>query len=68
VDGFRGCGVDRARRVIEDQDPRVGQDGARESNPLSLATRERRAPFADQRVVSVRAPDIAMVVRSPSGA
>ena len=32
--------VDRARRLVEDQDPRVGEQRARERDELALAERE----------------------------
>ncbi len=31
-----GADVDGARRLVEDQDPRVGEEGARERDQLSL--------------------------------
>ena len=48
-----GLGVDRAGGLVEDQDPRVDQQGAGDRNPLPLAARKRLAPLADQRVVAV---------------
>ena len=35
-----GADVDRARRLVEDQDPRVGEQRARERDELPLAERE----------------------------
>ena len=43
-----GADVDRRRRLVEDQDPRVGEQGAGERDELALAEREAacRAPAA----------------------
>ena len=35
-----GADVDRRRRLVEDQDPRVGEQRARERDQLALAERE----------------------------
>ena len=35
-----GADVDRARRLVEDQDPRVGEQRPRERDELALAERE----------------------------
>ena len=35
-----GADVDRARRLVEDQDPRVGEQRAREGDELALAERQ----------------------------
>src|SRR5205085_5137889 len=48
--------VDRARGLVEDQDPRVGQQGARERDQLSLAEREARAALTELRVVALLEP------------
>ena len=42
LDLLLGADVDRARRLVEDQDPRVGEQGAREGDELALAERERK--------------------------
>ena len=42
-----GLGVDRRQRIVQDQDPRLGGDGARQGHPLSLAARQGDAPLAD---------------------
>ena len=47
--------VDRRRRVVEDQDARVGEHRARDRDALPLTTRERVAVLADDRVVARRA-------------
>src|SRR5262249_48690129 len=48
-----GLGVERARRLVEDEDRRVPQDRPRDRNPLLLAAGEPVAAFADDRVVAV---------------
>jgi len=48
-----GLGVDRARRLVEDQDARVLEEGPRDRDPLPLAARELGPPLADDRAVSV---------------
>ena len=45
--------VDRRRRVVEDQDARVGEHRARDRDALPLPARERVAVLADDRVVAV---------------
>ena len=45
--------VDRRRRVVEQEDLRVGEQRARERDPLPLAARQRQALLADDRVVAV---------------
>ena len=47
--------VDRRRRVVEQQDLRVGEQRAGERDALALAARQREALLADDRVVAVRA-------------
>ena len=49
-----GRRVDRGGRVVEDQDPRVDDERARDRDPLALAARERDPALADHRVVAVR--------------
>ena len=46
--------VDRRGRVVEDQHLRVGEDGARDRDPLPLAAREREAALAEHRLVPLR--------------
>ena len=48
-----GADVDRARRLVEDQDPRVGEQRPREGDELALAEREAEAALAELRVVAV---------------
>ena len=45
--------VDGRGRVVEDQHPRIGEDGAGDRQTLALATREREAVLAEERVVAV---------------
>ena len=54
LDEDLGAGVHRGGRLIEDQDRRVGEDGARERDELPLAGRERGPSLADLGVESVR--------------
>ena len=49
-----GVRVHGRQRVVQDQDPRVDGQGARERRPLLLAARQRDAALADDRVVAVR--------------
>src|SRR5438552_2389643 len=49
-----GLGVERARRLVEDEDRRVAQDRARDRDALLLAAREAVAALADDGVVSLR--------------
>ena len=42
-----GCGVERARRLVEDQDRRILQQRARDREALALAAGERAAALAD---------------------
>ena len=46
--------VDRGGRVVEDQHRRVGEDRARDREPLTLAAGERVAALAEHRVVAER--------------
>ena len=48
-----GADVDRRRRLVEDQDPRVGEERAGERDELALAEREPRAALAELGVVAV---------------
>ena len=45
--------VDRRGRVVEDQHLRVGEDRARDRDPLPLAAREREAALAEHRLVAL---------------
>ena len=46
-------GVERGRRLVEDQDPRVLEQHPRDRDPLLLAARQLVAALADDRVVAV---------------
>ena len=54
VDAFLGGAVQRARRLVEDQDLRIAQQRARDRDPLSLTSRELHSAVAEHRVVAVR--------------
>ena len=61
--------VDRRRRVVEDQDPRVGEHRARDRDALPLPTRQREAVLADDRLVAVgQLVDEVVGAREPRGA
>ena len=47
-------GVEARGGLVEDQDPRVGEDRPRDRDALALAPREPHAALADDRVVAVR--------------
>ena len=49
-----GARIDGGGRVVEDQDPRVDRERARDRQPLALAAREPDPALADHRVVAVR--------------
>src|SRR5439155_14866389 len=51
-----GADVDRARRLIEDQDARVGEQRTRERDELALAEREAEAALAELGVVPLLEP------------
>ena len=53
VDLLLGARVDRRRRVVEDENARIGEHRARDRDALPLAAGEREAAFADHRVVAV---------------
>ena len=53
MDLFLDARVDRRGGVVEDQDMRVGEEGACQCDALALPTREREAPLADHGVVPV---------------
>ena len=46
-------GVERGRRLVEDEDPRILQQDPRDRDPLLLAARQLVAALADDRVVAV---------------
>ena len=46
-------GVERRGRLVEDEDRRVSEDGARNRHPLLLAAREAVAALADNRLVAI---------------
>ncbi len=48
-----GGAVDGAGRVVEDQDARVGEQGAGDGDALALAAGERHPALADHRLVAV---------------
>ena len=47
LDPLLGADVDRARRLVEDQDARVGEQRAGEGDELALAEREPGAALAE---------------------
>ena len=53
--------VDRRRRVVEQEDAWVGEQRARERDPLPLPTGEREPLLADHGVVAVREPQDELV-------
>ncbi len=46
--------IERARRLVENEDARIGDERARDRQPLLLAAREAAAALADDRVVALR--------------
>ena len=59
--------VEARRRFIEDQDFRVGQNGARDGHALALAPGEPHAALAHDRLVAIReALDELRAVRDPA--
>ena len=68
LDLLLGAGVERAGRLVEQQDLRVLQDGARDRHPLLLAARQLQAAFADRRLVAQRQRHDEIVdARQPGG-
>ena len=60
--------VEARRRLVEDQDARVGEDRARDRDPLALAARELHAALADDGVVALLEPaDELVAVRDAAG-
>ena len=53
LDGALGPHIDVRRGLVEDQDPRLGQQRAREGDQLPLARRQADAPLADLGLVPV---------------
>ena len=49
-----GAGVHGGQRIVEQQQRRVGEQRARDRDPLALAARQRDAAFADARFVAMR--------------
>ena len=49
-----GGAVDGAGRIVQDQDARIGQEGARQRQALALPAGERDAALADDGVVALR--------------
>ena len=49
-----GSGVQRRRRLVQDEDRRIAKDGARDCDALALAARQPRAQFARRGVVAAR--------------
>jgi hypothetical protein len=45
--------IERARGFVQEQDRRVAQDRARDGDALALPTRESRAPFTEEGVVTL---------------
>ncbi len=54
LDPVLGGGVDARGGVVEDQDARLGDQGARDRDALALAAAEREPALADHRVESLR--------------
>ena len=54
LDRVFGDRVERARRLVEDQDLRILQDHARDRKPLLLSAGELETAVADHRVIAVR--------------
>src|SRR6267378_4122567 len=46
-------GVERTRRLVEEQEGRIAQQRARDGDALALASREARAPLSQQRLIPV---------------
>ena len=53
LDRALGGSVHRGGRVVEDEDPRIGQDRAGDRDPLALAARQGEAALADASVIAV---------------
>ena len=48
--------IEAGRRLVEDQDRRIGEEGARDGHALALAARQLDAALADQRLVALGQP------------
>ena len=60
--------MELARRLIEDQDPRVHHQRAGDGDALSLPARYRRAALADDRVAALGQFEVTRVDAAPEGA
>ena len=68
LDELFAFGVEIARRFVEDEDLRVGEDGAGDGKALALPAGEFEAAFADERVVALgKFLDELMRVGAPGG-
>ena len=55
IEHLPGCRrVERGRGLVEHEHGRLGEEGAGDGDPLSLARRQRPAPLAHRRVIAVR--------------
>ncbi len=54
LDRRLGAAVERAGGLVQDQDPRPGQQGAGDANPLALTAGQFQAALADPRVHPIR--------------
>src|SRR5207302_9750952 len=54
LDPLLGAGVDAARRLVEDQNARVGEHRARERKQLALSLTQRAALLREARSVALR--------------
>ena len=52
LDFILGGAVDGAGRIVQDQDARVGEEGARQGQPLALPAGERDPAFANDGLVA----------------
>lgn len=63
-----GAGIERARRLVQQQDRRVAQNGAGQRQALLLAAREPEASLADQGVIALgQGRDMVMDLRHLRG-
>src|SRR5881397_1716407 len=53
LDGCFALRVETGRGLVEDQDPRIGQDGPRDRDALALASRQLHPSLPDHRVVAL---------------
>src|SRR5690606_27512507 len=53
LDQLLGLAVQRARRLVEDQDRRIAQHRPGDRDSLALTTREARASLAEDRLVAL---------------